>query len=657
MPDRADVDALIAQADRALRSRRFAEAEACARNASEREANNGAAWYLLGHALLASGKTVEGGAAFARSVELEPANADARIALAKAATLTGDWQGAALQAEQAVALRPAQIDFHLLLLTALASAGQWERMRAALARALGQTGDPVLVHERAGQIFQESRFFADAESQYRRALAGAPARAGVMSNLGLLLLEKNEVVEAEGLLRKALALSPSAEAHNNLGYACLVAERYDEALTQFQSAVALKPALAPAHANMAAAFHRQGKLEAAFDALLKGLSLNPAEPQAWYNLALLLQEPDGFLRMRRWKDATANQLLVPLQGVLAIDSCADAELFCLRKAVEQRPHWPVAQFNLGIAALRGANWRAGWNGYAFRPARPGLRVEATSTSSLSGKKVRLHAEQGLGDILFFLRFVPSLISLGCKVQLVGAERLHAVLAANGLMSLSPAEDAWEATQSDKEVSLWLGDLPGLLAQLGMHDVPPPLPLVADVARVSRVEELLKSCGPPPYLGLTWRAGTARAGRGVNVLDKQLSPHSLADVLEGLPVTGVALQRQATNEEIAAAFKSWGRQPVNLAAQAEAPEDALALLSVLDHYVGVSNTNMHLRASLQRPSHVLVPHPPEWRWGSKGDRSPWFPQTWVYRQTADLEWHEALKCLRQDLLADIKGRSR
>jgi hypothetical protein len=71
------------------------------------------------------------------------------------------------------------------------------------------------------------------------------------------------------------------------------------------------------------------------------------------------------------------------------------------------------------------------------------------------------------------------------------------------------------------------------------------------------------------------------------------------------------------------------------------EDALALLDVLDDYVGVSNTNTHLRAALGKTAQVLVPFPPEWRWGTAGDESPWFPGFRVLRQTPQRTWDAAL----------------
>ena len=75
------------------------------------------------------------------------------------------------------------------------------------------------------------------------------------------------------------------------------------------------------------------------------------------------------------------------------------------------------------------------------------------------------------------------------------------------------------------------------------------------------------------------------------------------------------------------------------------EDALALMSVLDDYVGVSSTNVHLRAGAGRASRVLVPFPYEWRWMREG-ASPWFPGTAVLRQSVTGSWSDAFSQLMQ-----------
>jgi hypothetical protein len=79
---------------------------------------------------------------------------------------------------------------------------------------------------------------------------------------------------------------------------------------------------------------------------------------------------------------------------------------------------------------------------------------------------------------------------------------------------------------------------------------------------------------------------------------------------------------------------------------------LALLTVLDDYIGVSNTNMYLRASAGRTARVLAPWPAEWRWMVSGEESPWFPGFRIYRQKPGGDWSTALSRLANDLQSEF-----
>ena len=154
-------------------------------------------------------------------------------------------------------------------------------------------------------------------------------------------------------------------------------------------------------------------------------------------------------------------------------------------------------------------------------------------------------------------------------------------------------------------------------------------------------------GPPPYIGVSWRAGTP---------DQKLSlyktcPISLiASAFKDVPGTLLILQRHPAPGEIEAFARELGRPVHDLSALNEDLEQMLALLALIDDYVGVSNTNMHLRAGAGKTARVLVPAPPEWRWMAEGKTSPWFPGFAVYRQKYDGSWEEAFAMLAADLKA-------
>jgi hypothetical protein len=226
------------------------------------------------------------------------------------------------------------------------------------------------------------------------------------------------------------------------------------------------------------------------------------------------------------------------------------------------------------------------------------------------------------------------------------------------------EDATErevpqpADASGAIIEMLVGDLPRALLQHGgtAEDLPPPLALTALPERLAAMRGKLALLGPPPYLALTWRGGTAPHEQTGSswALFKNVPLDAFGSVLAGLPFTLLAIQRKPLPPEIAQLAAAAGKPIHDLCDVNDDLEDMLALLALIDDYVGVSNTNMHLRAGLNRSARVLVPRPSEWRWMAYGEASPWFPGFTVYRQGIDGTWQEALDRLRAHLLSTPTG---
>jgi hypothetical protein len=173
------------------------------------------------------------------------------------------------------------------------------------------------------------------------------------------------------------------------------------------------------------------------------------------------------------------------------------------------------------------------------------------------------------------------------------------------------------------------------------------------AKIAAVSERLAALGPGPYIGLTWRAGTLpEEQRTANwLLYKSIDLRALAAALEGVGGTLIALQRAPAAGEISTLSEAAGRPIHDFSALNDDLEAMLALLGQIDEYVGVSNTNMHLRAAAGKTARVLVPAPAEWRWMRSGRDSPWFPGFTIYRQSLQGAWRGALGALHRDLLGN------
>jgi hypothetical protein len=265
--------------------------------------------------------------------------------------------------------------------------------------------------------------------------------------------------------------------------------------------------------------------------------------------------------------------------------------------------------------------------------------------------VVLLPEQGLGDQLFFLRFAAPLRERGAKLIFACSAKMARLLgAAPGLDEVIEGESS-ELPESPDALVASVADLPRLLEN---DAAPPPFRIAVAPQKLAAVTERLTSLGPPPYLGLTWRAGTQRQGKsefaavGVAALYKEIDIAALGQAARHWPGTLLVLQRLPASGEVASLSRAAGRQAHDLSDLNEHLDDMAAVLALIEEYAGVSNTNMHIRAGVGKAARVLVPFPPEYRWMHSGDASPWFPGFRVYRQPSSLDWTQSLRELSADL---------
>jgi Tfp pilus assembly protein PilF len=444
---------------------------------------------------------------------------------------------------------------------------------------LDATGPPTAQRvQRALQAHQAGRI-DEAERLYGEILRDEPGNAVPIHYLGLIAWSRGDRVEAERLMREALAKDASVpDFHNNLGLLMRDTQRIEEALACYRRAIEIEP---------------------------------------------------------RWMDAYSNLGL----GLEAAGR-NDEAIAAYEQALAREPRFAIAHQNLALALLARGDFRAALPHYRWRLAAQGLATTPPDPSAqpwparLDGRSFAVRTEQGLGDAIFFLRFAPEAVRRGARLAFRGDARLHSILARTGLFALGLAG---ESVPSAPFEEIFAGDLPWLLGIDGPARYPGPLPLQPDPARVRDWRVKLAALGTAPYVALTWRAGTATAGGPSRNLLKEVTPAMLGQRLRDRRATWISVQRLPAAGEHEALSAALGA-PVHDAAFANGDlEEILALMSVVDDYVGVSNTNTHLRAGTGGPMHVLVPHPAEWRWGLQGERSPWFPTATLERQKAGGRW--------------------
>jgi tetratricopeptide (TPR) repeat protein len=613
---------------------------------------------LLGAALLQQGRPADGLGCLERAARQLRNNPGVLGNLAQAYFALGRYEDARETFRKASRLDPREPQFQLGNANSLAMQGKLPDAEMLLQRLTQRFPDHPLVWFNYGNVLRDSGRVADALPCFERTLRLAPDFAEARPNLAGVLHAMQRFREAEAQFRACIEQAPEyLLARCNLASVLIDEGRFEEAAAICREVIGLDPAMAVAHTYLGAALGHQGRL---FDAL------------ECHRVAAEL--------------AGHQAKVVETYAATLVDVGRYAEgLRSFQRALAIAPAASSLQM-LGTGLLARGSLADGWREYVHRPARQRFLEKYASVEltcelpeDLHGKHVCLLREQGLGDEVFFLRYAARLKAHGARITYRSSNKIRSLFARIGVLDAVIGE-ADPIPACDHVVLV--GDLPLALDILPAEALPPqadptacmrefeerirvywppvpaPLPLSPLEERLGRAREALAAAGPPPYLGITWRGGTPpqeQQGAGW-VLYKEIGIERLAAAVASFPGTVLALQRAPRPAEVARFAAALGRPVAAFSAYNEDLEDMLALLALIDEYVGVSNTNMHLRAVLGKATRVLVPCPAEWRWMCAGARSPWFPEFPIYRQSAQGDWSHALAALNAELEAAHPARA-
>ena len=647
-------DQLLGAAEAALQRGEWAVAvDHCRSALALSPGSDGAAQAMLGIALLQLEQHADAIAALEQAAGMDKRNPHWLAHLAQAYATAGRLDEAHKNFQRASRLDPRHWSYTqnaALILIRQGKAAEAETILRALAR---RHPEEVDIQLNLGNVLLELGRYAEAETVLHKALTLAPDDAQILQSLGSAQHRQFRFEDACAHYRDCMRLEPQSPAPRlNLVSALIDAGRNAEAETECLALLELAPALPDAHRYLGAARGFRGDTAGALRAFSRAAELAPDSASDIRNFGGALAEC-GQLQAGLRQLARAEQL-----------APGDSALQRLRSAID------LAQGRLSD----------GWQHYRGRQAfidinaaRPELQLQQTLPEDLRGSRITLWPEQGIGDELFFLRHAEQLRSRGARVTVRASTKIAALVTRSGIADDVVIHD--EASPAAEGLQMLCGDLPGALSVTDACPCPdlpaaqasamrdyaawicvywprpaPPLHIPPLAAALARAREILQDAGPGPHVGITWRAGIAASEqRGAHwVLAKSVPLAELGTALRETPGTLLSLQRHPLPDETAALSAAAGRRIVDLSALNEDLETLLALLALIDDYVGVSNTNMHLRAAGGRPARVLVPNPAEWRWMHGGGESPWFSGFRIYRQTLDGRWGPALAQLAADL---------
>jgi tetratricopeptide (TPR) repeat protein len=567
----------------------------------------------LGSVLHSQGLLDKAIACYQRALALQPGLPEAHNNLGNALRDAQRREEAIASYQQALVLKPDYAEAHNQLGAALVMAGRLEEAIASFQRAVALQPGYAEAYNNLGKALLDAQRPEEAVAACRRAVALKPNYALALNNLGNALHVMQRTEEAVASYQQALALQPDyAEAHNNLGNALHDLRRLDEAVASYQQALARKPDYAEAHNNLGNALRDARRPEEAAGSCRRALELRPDYAEAHNNLGNALHD------LRRLEEAVASY----------------------RRAVALQPDLLEAHNNLAMVLLLQGDFVGGWEQYTWRNQIKGFGhfpQPLWEGDDLAGRTILLHAEQGFGDTLQFIRYVPLVAKRGGRIIVECPPELHRLLQ-HGLGHHTLVARGQALPPFDLHCPLM--DLPRVLGTT-LETIPAEVPYVqADPALARSWQKRLVSDPHRLRIGLAWSGSPTHK----NDHNRSLPPAALAPLAQLQGVSFYSLQKSPA----AGRSPPPGLNVVDYTAEFHDFADTAALFANLDLIITVDTAACHLAGATARPVWTLLPCVPDWRWLLDRTDSPWYPTMRLFRQPKAGDWDRVMAQVAAEL---------
>lgn len=562
----------------------------------------------LGEAYRALGRLDDAIACYERAVTLDPGIYQAWCNLALARRAQGDLAATVALCRQAIAIKPDYADALRLLAGTLWAGGDLPGARRAYEQLLEHDPQNMSVLVNLGVLLRDLGEFAEARQTFHQALAIAPGSAELHVHLGDVAAAGKDWSAATAAYETALSLDPrSAVAHLHLGSACQAQGLLDEAIGHYQSALAIQPDLVSAHYNLGTALEKLGRGREAAECFRAAWTLDPQFADAGLNLGGCYQE----------------------LGEL------DQALECYERALAIKPDAAKAHFNRGLILLTKGRLAEGWPEYEWRTRIPGFPVRHFDLPRWNGEPrpnatLLVHSEQGLGDVLQFIRYHSQVRQRVGRVVTLVHPPLAAILRQSGFTDVFVDETA--LPRVDLQVPLL--SLPGIFgATLDNLSAPSPY-LSASPDLVAEWRERLA-----PLAG--FRVGIAWQGSPKNLNDSARSfPLSALAPVAALPgVQIVSLQKRDGLDQLQALGGKFVIHSLgdDFDTSAGAFMDTAAVMMNLDLVIAADTATAHLAGGLGVNVWVPLATRADWRWFQDREDTPWYATMRLFRQRQPGDW--------------------
>jgi tetratricopeptide (TPR) repeat protein len=497
---------------------------------------------------------------------------------------------------------------------------------------------------------------------FAEVLALGPTQPAVLSNVGAALVELGRFELARSFYGKAIDIDAKfADAYNNRGVSFEREGKPAEAIADFELAIALRPGFVSALLNAGIAKQSLGQHREAIAHYDQILALVPDHLDALYNKARGYDQLAKFGEAVVWFDrvlannpnhaqaffgrGNAKRELGDLAGALRD----------LEQALSLAPTDAEIKFGVALLRLLVGDFRSGfalyedrWRARAAKQMLAAVpRLGPSSDQDLDGKRIAIFSEQGLGDSIQFIRFARDLTAAGAQVTAI----VHAPLVSLFRSSrLAHAVVDIDTALPPFDFACPLMSLPTLLGADLESLARDRRYLQGDPAKTrswhQRLGENQKSC----RVGLAWSGNPKHdndAQRSIAL--ERLWQEALEPFADGVEFFCLQKEMSAVDRTILSQLPI-----LDYSTEFHDFETTAALCECLDLVVAVDTSVAHLCGALGKPTLLLLPFVPDWRWLMDRADSPWYPSLTLLRQARRGDWDSVFASVREALSARCLG---
>ncbi|MBM4146647.1 MAG: tetratricopeptide repeat protein [Nitrospira sp.] len=550
-------------------------------------------------------------------IELQPENAFVLNFLGVLLYQQGNYDSAIDYIKKALQFDPYNPDSYDHLGSALKANGRLDEAIMYYQKAIGLKPHSADIYFNLGNTFVMKRQLDEAIVSYREAVKLNPDFSAAYNNLGNVLKEKKQYDAAIANYQMTIEINPDlADAYYNLGNIYQEKGEYDKAAMHYQKTLKVIPSHFDSCMNLGTVFNKQGKLDEAIKFYQKAIELNANFAGSYYNLGVALQD----------------------QGDI------DNALQAYKKTIELDPDFAEAHFSISLINLLLGNFKEGWKGYEWRwklkeAYQRNFYQPMWDGSDIKGKTILLHAEQGFGDTIQFIRYAPLVAQRGVKVIVECQKELTSLF--KNVEGIHQVISHGESLPYF-DVRCPLLSLPAVF-DTTTENIPAKIPYIAvEMNFIDKWRKKVEIRDSQMKIGLAW-AGRATARKESY---RACSLEMFAPFARLSNVIFYSLQKGKASEQTV--NSPFGMKLIDYTKEIEDFSDTAGLMYHLDIVISVDTAVAHLAGALGKPVWTLIPFAPDWRWSLNRDDCPWYPTMRLFRQTAPGDWSSVIDKIYNEL---------